>query len=145
MEKIKPEMLRAGIFDSAQIGRAMPKRTIHSLKLEICGAFGITQEEIEGNSKKKSITLARKIFAARARLEAGSSLSEIGAALGGRDHTVIMYYLRSFPLGKSTPPAKTAIDSQNAAKAPEKARVDKYRKKCFERLNEAILDGHQPD
>lgn len=100
MQKISSNMLRSQIINLGDVEKATPKRTIHSLLMEICGTFGITQEEIVGPSKKKSVTLARKIFAARATLEAGASLSEIGKALGGRDHTVIMYYLRSFPLGK---------------------------------------------
>ncbi len=74
---------------------AMPPRTINSLKLEVCGAFGLTQEDLEGPSRSKTVTLARKIFSARATNEAGASLAEIGRALGGRGHTVIMYYLES--------------------------------------------------
>jgi len=112
MGNITQKMVRKIIISPDAVNKAIPQRTIHSLKMEVCGTFGITPEDIEGNSKQKTVTLARKIFAARAATEAAASLSEIGKALGGRDHTVIMYYLRSFPIGKEAQP--------KAAETPKK-------------------------
>lgn len=76
--------------------KALPSRSIRSVKMEVCGMFGITEEDLAGKSRSKTMVLARKMFAIRARRDAGASLTEIGKELGGRGHTVIMYYLSSF-------------------------------------------------
>ena len=104
MLKIDKKLMRKVLLDTNAVNAAVPKRTIGSIKMEVCGTFGVTPEDLSGSSKRKTITLARKIFAARAHTEALASLWEIGQELGGRDHTVIMYYLRSFPLGTGGKP-----------------------------------------
>ena len=107
MLKIDKKLMRKVLLDTNAVNAAVPKRTIGSIKMEVCGTFGVTPEDLSGPSKRKTITLARKIFAARAHTEAKASLWEIGQELGGRDHTVIMYYLRSFPLGAPDKPGTT--------------------------------------
>lgn len=74
-----------------------PKSGLEGLKKEVCDAFHISVEDLEGRCRLKTFTLARKVFALKARVQCHSSLSEIGAALGGRDHTSVIHYLRTFP------------------------------------------------
>ena len=75
----------------------IPTKTLWEIKKEVCQTFGISAEDLEGRSRLKSMVMARKVFSFRCRQEAFSSLEEIGVALGGRDHTSIMHYLRTFP------------------------------------------------
>lgn len=72
-----------------------PKTNLRALREVICQNFGVTEEALTGRSRLQSIVTARKIFAARARLECGASLTEIGLALGGRDHSTIIHYLKT--------------------------------------------------
>ena len=63
-----------------------------SLLLRMCKAYGVSQKDIKGHSKKKTLVTARKAFAYFANLN-GASFSEIGAALGNRDNNTIIAYL----------------------------------------------------
>ena len=63
-----------------------------SLLLRMCKAYGVSQKDIKGHSKKKTLVTARKAFAYFANLN-GSSFREIGAALGNRDNNTIIAYL----------------------------------------------------
>lgn len=78
-------------------GVKIPARNMWEIKKDVCKNFGISIEDLEGRSRLRSLVMARKLFAFRARNEAYCSLSEIGILLGGRDHTSIMHYLKSFP------------------------------------------------
>jgi len=63
-----------------------------SLLLRMCKAYGVSQKDIKGHSKKKTLVTARKAFAYFANLN-GASFREIGAALGNRDNNTIIAYL----------------------------------------------------
>ncbi len=51
----------------------------------------ISEKEIVGTSRKKELVEARQIAAYLGREILGSSLSNIGIYLGGRDHTTILH------------------------------------------------------
>jgi len=53
--------------------------------------FGLTVEEIKGNSRSKRVSAPRQMVMYLAREETKASLPQIGETLGGRDHTTIMY------------------------------------------------------
>lgn len=95
---------------SKDISYYAPKSGLIELKVDICQAFSITCEQLEGKSRMKTLVLARKVFAAKARVQCCASLTEIGDALGGRDHTSIMHYLKTLPgLDNLTPKKGVAI------------------------------------
>lgn len=58
---------------------------------DVARAFGVTVAEIKGRTRTQRITLARQVamYLYRSLLEL--SLKEIGAALGGKDHTTVMH------------------------------------------------------
>ena len=58
----------------------------------VCKRFGITEEQLKGNSRLSVLVTARIIVSKRLRKE-GLSLPSIGMILGGRNHTSIGYYL----------------------------------------------------
>ena len=58
---------------------------------EVAGAFGVTVENLLGADRRQAVVLPRQIAMYLLREEAKYSLPKIGEALGGRDHTTVMY------------------------------------------------------
>jgi chromosomal replication initiator protein len=58
---------------------------------KVAETFGISIEQILGRDRSRYIALPRQIAMYILRQEANISLPQIGEALGGRDHTTIMY------------------------------------------------------
>lgn len=57
----------------------------------VADAFGVTVERMLGRDRSRDIALPRQIAMFLLREETNISLPQIGEALGGRDHTTIMY------------------------------------------------------
>jgi len=57
----------------------------------VAGAFGVTVENLLGADRRKEVVLPRQIAMYLLREDANYSLPKIGAAMGGRDHTTVMY------------------------------------------------------
>ena len=53
--------------------------------------FGLRVNELEGRSRSRAIARPRQIAMYLLREETDASLPQIGAALGGRDHTTVLY------------------------------------------------------
>ena len=53
--------------------------------------YGVSQEELVGRRRNKEIIRPRQVAMYLARKETQASLPEIGALLGGRDHTTVLY------------------------------------------------------
>jgi chromosomal replication initiator protein len=53
--------------------------------------FGIEREKILGRDRSKEVVLPRHVAMYLIREETNASLPEIGHAMGGRDHTTVMY------------------------------------------------------
>jgi chromosomal replication initiator protein len=53
--------------------------------------YGVSEEEVLGPSRQKEFVLPRQMVMYLAREETNASLPEIGQALGGRDHTTVLY------------------------------------------------------
>ena len=54
-------------------------------------AFGITPEKLMGRDRSREAALPRQVVMYLLRQEANVSLPQIGEALGGRDHTTVIY------------------------------------------------------
>ena len=57
----------------------------------VASAFGITNERLLGRDRSREIALPRQVAMYLMREMANFSLPQIGEALGGRDHTTVMY------------------------------------------------------
>jgi chromosomal replication initiator protein len=57
----------------------------------VADAFGITVEQIMARDRSRQVALPRQIAMYLLREEAQISLPQIGEAIGGRDHTTVMY------------------------------------------------------
>jgi chromosomal replication initiator protein len=58
---------------------------------QVARAFGVTEQNLIGADRSKDVALPRQIAMYLMREEAKCSLPKIGEALGGRDHTTVMY------------------------------------------------------
>ena len=72
----------------------LPHRTElqpHHIIQTVAHAYGLTIERILGRERTRLVALPRQIAMYLMREEANISLPQIGDALGGRDHTTVMY------------------------------------------------------
>jgi chromosomal replication initiator protein len=58
---------------------------------QVAVAFGVTVQNLIGPDRRQEVVLPRQIAMYLLREEANYSLPKIGAAMGGRDHTTVMY------------------------------------------------------
>jgi chromosomal replication initiator protein len=85
--------LNAGLVDIA-LADLLPKRGSVELKQvmsQVADSFGVTIENLVGPDRRQEIVLPRQIAMYLLREEANYSLPKIGEAMGGRDHTTVMY------------------------------------------------------
>jgi chromosomal replication initiator protein len=57
----------------------------------VADVFGLSFDELLGRSRSREISLPRQVAMYLMREEVNASLPQIGEALGGRDHTTVMY------------------------------------------------------
>jgi chromosomal replication initiator protein len=75
----------------AYLAPAQSKLSLEGI-LEVSAAFfGISIEDLTGRARSARIALQRQMVMYVMREETGASLPQIGAALGGRDHTTVMH------------------------------------------------------
>jgi chromosomal replication initiator protein len=85
---LTPQLAEAALSD------LLPRRTQvqpDEVVRRVADMFGITIDRILGRERTKQVALSRQIAMYLLREEANYSLPQIGAVLGGRDHTTIMY------------------------------------------------------
>ncbi len=58
---------------------------------KVADCFGVSMDSMLGRDRSRSVALPRQIAMFLMREEANISLPQIGEALGGRDHTTVMY------------------------------------------------------
>jgi chromosomal replication initiator protein len=71
----------------------LPKPTIIPQEVisQVAGEFGVTVENMLSADRRQEVVLPRQIAMYLLREEANYSLPKIGEAMGGRDHTTVMY------------------------------------------------------
>ncbi|MBI2036022.1 chromosomal replication initiator protein DnaA [Candidatus Microgenomates bacterium] len=57
----------------------------------VCSYFGVKSTQVKGKKRDQSIVLPRQILMYLLRIELGTSLTEVGDLIGGRDHTTVMH------------------------------------------------------
>lgn len=85
--------LSHALVNSALIDLLPRRSTIepHQIVDAVACAFGLTSESLLGRERTRKVALPRQIAMYLMREEANISLPQIGEALGGRDHTTVMY------------------------------------------------------
>jgi chromosomal replication initiator protein len=85
--------LNAKLVDTA-LADLLSRRTAvepDEIVSQVAGAFGVTVQNLIGPDRRQEVVLPRQIAMYLLRVEANCSLPKIGEALGGRDHTTVMY------------------------------------------------------
>jgi chromosomal replication initiator protein len=85
---IGPELVESALTDMLPKNRRIAPTTIIDV---VAGQFGIEREKLLGRERSKDIVLPRQVAMYLIREETNASLPEIGNAMGGRDHTTVMY------------------------------------------------------
>ena len=57
----------------------------------VASAFGLTIDQLRGRERTRKVAFPRQVAMYLLREEVNASLPQIGATLGGRDHTTVMY------------------------------------------------------
>lgn len=84
---LTPQLVETALADLLpRRGEVHPEDVVRT----VAGAFGITVEQILGRDRSREVALPRQIAMYLLR-EENISLPQIGDALGGRDHTTVMY------------------------------------------------------
>jgi chromosomal replication initiator protein len=85
--------LNIGLVNIALID-SLPKRSKvepADVMAQVADSFGVSVENLIGPDRRQEVVLPRQIAMYLLREEANYSLPKIGEALGGRDHTTVMY------------------------------------------------------
>ncbi|OGO10310.1 MAG: chromosomal replication initiator protein DnaA, partial [Chloroflexi bacterium RBG_13_60_9] len=85
---IGPELVESALTDMLPKNRRIAPATIIDA---VAGQFGIEREKLLGRERSRDIVLPRQVAMYLIREETNASLPEIGNAMGGRDHTTVMY------------------------------------------------------
>jgi chromosomal replication initiator protein len=85
---IGPELVESALADMLPKNRRIAPDAIIDA---VVAHFGVDKERMLGRDRSRDIVLPRQVAMYLIREETNASLPEIGAALGGRDHTTVMY------------------------------------------------------
>ena len=67
------------------------KLTVDHVFEAVCKYYNVTNDDLVGSSRKKTIAYPRQMAMYLARTETNASLPQIGEKLGNRDHTTVLY------------------------------------------------------
>lgn len=87
-QQITPSLVETALIDLLPQRRSLEPGSVVSI---VAKAFGLSTERLLGRDRSRAVALPRQIAMYLCREEAHVSLPQIGAALGGRDHTTIMH------------------------------------------------------
>jgi chromosomal replication initiator protein len=65
--------------------------TIDQIQRKVCDLFGIKLSDLKAKNRTKAISFPRQIAMYLSRQLTHASLSEVGRAFGGKDHTTVLH------------------------------------------------------
>ena len=93
LSRLTGQPLTAEVAETA-LGEHQPRRsrlTENQILEAVAAHFGVEVAAFEGKSRSQAIARPRQVAMYLLREETGASLPQIGALLGGRDHTTVLY------------------------------------------------------
>ncbi len=85
---LTPRLVETALMDLLPQSRNLSHTTIVDI---VARAYNITTERLLGRDRSRNVALPRQVAMYLLREESNASLPQIGEALGGRDHTTVMY------------------------------------------------------
>jgi chromosomal replication initiator protein len=87
-QPLTPTLVNSALADLLpQRAEVQPGEVVHA----VAQAFGVSDERMLGRDRSRDVALPRQVAMYLLREEANVSLPQIGEAMGGRDHTTVMY------------------------------------------------------
>ncbi|MEN6409632.1 MAG: chromosomal replication initiator protein DnaA [Anaerolineaceae bacterium] len=87
-QPLTPTLVNSALADLLpQRAEVQPEAVVHA----VAQAFGVSDERMLGRDRSHDVALPRQVAMYLLREEANVSLPQIGEAMGGRDHTTVMY------------------------------------------------------
>lgn len=68
--------------------------TLDSITDAVCEVFNVSEQDINGKSRKKTVTTARQVLMFLAQQMTGMPASRIGRLIGGRDHSTVLHSIK---------------------------------------------------
>jgi chromosomal replication initiator protein len=93
MSRLTHQPLTTELAETA-LGELMPRQsrlTEEQIVETVADHFGVERAAFESRSRSRAIARPRQVAMYLLREETGASLPRIGALLGGRDHTTVLY------------------------------------------------------
>jgi chromosomal replication initiator protein len=87
-QPLTPQMVETALID---LEPRRPDVNGDEIKNAVAGYYGLDLEELCGSSRRREVARPRQIAMYLMREETESSFSQIGKALGGRDHTTVIH------------------------------------------------------
>jgi chromosomal replication initiator protein len=91
--------------DQSVPARFVRQPQIREVIAAVARHFRLPQKQLKSQSRRQSIVTARAVAIYLAREVAGATYEQIGAALGGRDHTTIIHSYRKIERERANEPA----------------------------------------
>jgi chromosomal replication initiator protein len=85
---LNQDLVETALVDLLPRGGAMTPETILAA---VAGHFNLSREQLSSRDRSRHVALPRQVAMYLIREETRASLPQIGMALGGRDHTTVMY------------------------------------------------------
>jgi chromosomal replication initiator protein len=82
------ELVEAALVDLLPRGGALTPEAILDA---VAGHFNLSRDQLSSRDRSRQVALPRQVAMYLIRQETQASLPQIGSALGGRDHTTVMY------------------------------------------------------
>jgi chromosomal replication initiator protein len=86
--ELTPRLVEMALFDLLPQVRSVTPTQVVDI---VARAFNLTSDRLLGRDRSQSVALPRQIAMYLIREASNASLPQIGQALGGRDHTTVMY------------------------------------------------------
>lgn len=85
----------------------MPKNAAQDVVAEVALRHDMTPKDLKGESRQKKYVLARREAAYIMKRDLNMSLTQIGRALGNKDHTSVINMLMKYAIENDVPPLTT--------------------------------------
>jgi chromosomal replication initiator protein len=115
--KITPEMVESVLLP---VTPARPAASIDEIQACVADHFGVGVDDLRSHQRSRGLGLARQMAMYLCRVLGEASLAAIAERFGGRDHTTVLYAVRTLEDRKSREPSVQALVDELSMKLRSK-------------------------